>query len=98
MVEFRWVFKNGLLPIGPKWADSELLETELQSYRVTTKGTQYTGGENIFVPDFNQLPYSLRSQGDKVNILSEYQAEKSDPTWKYYLPTCFCQATFILTN
>ena len=44
--------------------------TESQSDRVTEsqtlKGTQYTGGGNIFVPDFNKLPYSLRSQGDKV--------------------------------
>ena len=27
------------------------------------KGTQYTGGLNFFVPDFNKLPDSLRSQG-----------------------------------
>ena len=31
----------------------------------TLKGTQYKGGWNFFVPDFNKLPYSLRSQGDK---------------------------------
>ena len=29
------------------------------------KGTQYTGGWNFVVPDFNILPYSLRSQRDK---------------------------------
>ena len=37
--------------------------TELQSDR-HPKGTHYTGGLNFFVPDFNKLPYSLRSQGD----------------------------------
>ena len=44
--------------------------TESESYRVTEwltpKGTQYTGGWNFFEPDFNKLPYSLRSQGDNV--------------------------------
>ena len=35
--------------------------TELQ----TPKGTQYTGGWNFFVSDFNKLPYLLRLQGDK---------------------------------
>ena len=25
-----------------------------------------TGGLNFFVPDFNKLPYSLRSQGDNL--------------------------------
>ena len=44
--------------------------TEWQSHRVTEsqtlKGTQYTGGWNFFVPDFNKLPYSLRSQGENV--------------------------------
>ena len=39
--------------------------TEWQSYRVTElqtpKGTQYTGGWNFCVPDFNKLPYSLHS-------------------------------------
>ena len=69
-------------PIGPKknfgpipWQAAEiiggLLETESQSDRVTEwqtlKGTQYTGGGNIFVPDFNKLPYSLRSQGDDTD-------------------------------
>ena len=43
--------------------------TESQSDRVTElqklKGTQYSGGWNFFMPDFNELPYSLRSQGDK---------------------------------
>ena len=42
-----------------------------QSHRVTEwqtpKGTQYTGGQNFFVPDFNKLPYSLRSQGDNID-------------------------------
>ena len=33
-------------------------ESELQ----TLQGTQYTGGRNFCVPDFNKLPYS---QGDK---------------------------------
>ena len=46
--------------------------TELQSDRVTElqtpKGTQYKGEWNFFVPDFNKLPYSLRSQGDKLLI------------------------------
>ena len=27
--------------------------------------TQYTCGGNLFVPDFNRLPFSLCSQGDK---------------------------------
>ena len=30
----------------------------------TLKVTQYTGGWNFFVPDYNKLPYWLRSQGD----------------------------------
>ena len=30
----------------------------------TPKGIQYMGGWNVFVPDFNKLSYSLRSQGD----------------------------------
>ena len=43
--------------------------TELQSYRVTESqshatSTPYTGGWNFFIPIFNKLPYSLRSQGD----------------------------------
>ena len=50
-----------------------LFATESQSDRVTElqtlKGTQYTGGWNFFMPDFNKLPYSLRSQGDKFNII-----------------------------
>ncbi len=45
-----------------------LFATEWQSDRVTEwqtlKGTQYRGERNFFVPDFNKLPYSLRSQGD----------------------------------
>ena len=44
--------------------------TESQSHKVTEsqtlKGTQYTGGQNFLVPDFNKLPYSLRSQGDDL--------------------------------
>ena len=31
----------------------------------TPKGTQFKGGWNFYAPDFNKLPYSLRSQGDK---------------------------------
>ena len=42
--------------------------------RVTTKGTQYTGGGNIFVPDFNKLPYLLRSQGDN-NFLHQFSVD-----------------------
>ena len=34
----------------------------------TPKGTQYTGGWNFFVPDFNKLPYLFRSQGDKITL------------------------------
>ena len=44
--------------------------TELQSHRVTEwktpKGTQYGGGWNFFVPDFNKLTYLLCSQGDNL--------------------------------
>ena len=47
---------------------THLLATEWQSHRVTEsqtlKGTQFTGGWNFFVPDFNELPYTLCSQGD----------------------------------
>ena len=32
----------------------------------TPKGTQYKGGWNFFVPDFNKLPYSLRSPGNNL--------------------------------
>ena len=43
-----------------------MANTELQSYRVTElqtpKGTQYI----FFVPDFNKLPYLLRSHGDYI--------------------------------
>ena len=35
-----------------------------QSDRATPKCTQYTGEWNIYVSDFNKLPYSLRWQGD----------------------------------
>ena len=46
---------------------------ESQSDRFTEsqipKGTQYTGGQIFFVPDFNKLPHSLRSQGDKKLLL-----------------------------
>ena len=37
----------------------------------TLKGTQYRGGRNFFVPVFNKLPYLLRSQGDKLEIMSK---------------------------
>ena len=86
--EFRWVFKNGLLPIAPKWADSDIFFGQnyfkfnlsrgyfYQKIKIwdrvtesqTLKCTQYTGGGNIFVPDFNKLPYSLRLQGDKCPL------------------------------
>ena len=32
----------------------------------------YMGGWNFFVPDFNKLPYSLRSQGDKHDLLLNF--------------------------
>ena len=39
----------------------------------TPKGTQYRGGWNFFLPDFNIHPYSLRSQGDNLsNIILEF--------------------------
>ena len=48
-----------------------LLETESQSDRVTESQSHRHSrvpsirvGEFFFVPDFNKLPYSLRSQGD----------------------------------
>ena len=44
---------------------TSLRVTELQ----TLKGTQYTGGRNFFVSDFNKLPFSLRSQGEKCFYL-----------------------------
>ena len=68
--------------------------TELQSNRVTElqtpKCTQYTGGWKFFVPDFNKLPYSLRSQGNNLSnnfwlkILLIYQFIN----WA----TCVCKA------
>ena len=46
------------------------------SHRVTEwqtpKGTHYTGRWNFFVPDFNKLPNSLCSQGDKWIPLVNY--------------------------
>ena len=39
--------------------------TEWQSHRVTdTQGYSVYGWVKFFVPDFNKLPFSLRSQGD----------------------------------
>ena len=32
--------------------------------------TGFLGGQNFFVPDFNKLPYSLRSQGVKNTCLA----------------------------
>ena len=56
--KFGQVF-NGQLGHLYKLGDwkTTLLASELQ----TPKGTQYTGGWNFFVPDFNKLPYSLCS-------------------------------------
>ena len=62
-----------------------LFASEWQSHRVTglqtLKGTQYTGGQNFFVPDFNKLPYSLRLQGDDQikKIYSRVKTAKSLP-------------------
>ena len=50
-------------PMAGCWDNWEFIGhrvTELQ----TPKGTQYMGGWNFFGPDFNKLPYLLRSQGD----------------------------------
>ncbi len=58
-------------PIGPKknFGPITLQAVEIigglkAAESQTLKGTQYTGGWNFFVPDFNKLPYSLCSQGD----------------------------------
>ena len=67
---------------GQNFFKFNLLATELQSDRVTEsqlpKGTQYTGGGNFFVPDFNKIPYSLRSQGNYTNETKfvKYSIEK----------------------
>ena len=47
--------------------------TESQSYRVTdTQGYSVYGWVKFFVPDFNKLPYSLRSQGDNNLMIFKY--------------------------
>ena len=54
-----------------------LLATELQSDRVTdTQGYSVYGWVKFFVPDFNKLPYLLRSQGDnnEINKLASHLA------------------------
>ena len=48
----------------------QLLATELQSYRVTDiQGYPVYVWVKFFVPDFNKLPYSPRSQGDNTQSL-----------------------------
>ena len=53
-----------------------LLATESQSDRVIESqkpsGTQNTGGWNFFVPNFNKLPFSLRSQGDNNSMIFKW--------------------------
>ena len=44
----------------------------------TPKETQYMGGWNFFVSDFNKLPYSLRLQGDKMEKLGIFLNEVND--------------------
>ena len=68
----KWANSENFGPIP--WQAAEiiggLLATEWQSDRVTEsqtpKGTQYTGGWNFFLPDFNKLPYLLFSQGGYI--------------------------------
>ena len=59
-----------------------LFATESQSDRVaesqTPKGTQYTGGWNFFVPDFNKLP-KVRFQGDKSINSNEIRRKTLSP-------------------
>ena len=47
-----------ILSISKRYSGDRVTESQ------TPKGTKYTGGRNFFVPDFNNLPYLLRSQGD----------------------------------
>ena len=48
-----------------------------QSDRVTdTQGSSVYGWAKFFVPDFNKLPYSLRSQGDKKERKKEKRKKK----------------------
>ena len=71
--------------------------TESQSDRVTElqtlKGTQYSGGWNFFMPDFNELPYSLRSQGDKkitIQIPTVHLSLSFTHTHSFWLPFGSC--------
>ena len=58
-----WKIKN-ILNLKFKFIGG-LFATESQSHRVTdTQGYSVYGWVKFFVPDFNKLPYSLRSQGD----------------------------------